>query len=75
MRSILRSISCRCASNDRDKMIAVVCKLHARFGAKANVGLGFYQGLRFHIDTNGFRRWGSELSHRHVACVALEAKG
>ncbi len=60
---------------DRDKMIAAVCKLHARFGAKAHVGLGFYQGMRFHIDTNGFRRWGSDYHTATSPCVALETKG
>ena len=41
-------------------MIADVCSLHARFGPAAHAGLGFYQGMRFHIDTNGYREWGSE---------------
>lgn len=57
---------------DRDKMIAAVCKLHARFGAHAHVGLGFYQGMRFHVDTNGFRRWGSDYHTATSPCVALE---
>jgi hypothetical protein len=47
---------------DRDKMIAAVCALHAKFGPAAHAGLGFYQGTRFHIDTNGFRRWGSDYT-------------
>ena len=59
---------------DRDKMIAAVCRLHARFGAQAHVGLGFYQGMRFHIDTNGFRRWGSDYHSATSPCVALEQK-
>ncbi|HEY0300066.1 MAG TPA: D-Ala-D-Ala carboxypeptidase family metallohydrolase [Rhizomicrobium sp.] len=57
---------------DREKMIAAVCRLHARFGAKAHVGLGFYQGMRFHIDTNGFRRWGSDYHSATSPCIALE---
>jgi hypothetical protein len=60
---------------DRDKMIAAVCKLHARFGAAAHAGLGFYQGMRFHIDTNGFRRWGSDYHAATSPCVALDVKG
>ena len=59
---------------DRDKMIALVCKLHARFGPAAHAGLGFYQGMRFHIDTNGFRRWGSDYHTATSPCVALEQK-
>jgi hypothetical protein len=58
----------------RDALIAKVCKLHARYGAAANAGLGFYQGLRFHIDTNGFRRWGSDYHTATSPCVALEEK-
>jgi hypothetical protein len=59
---------------DRDKMIALVCKLHARFGPAAHAGLGFYQGMRFHIDTNGFRRWGSDYHTATSPCVVLEQK-
>ncbi|WP_299694752.1 D-Ala-D-Ala carboxypeptidase family metallohydrolase [uncultured Vibrio sp.] len=32
-------------------------KIHAKFGQKHNVGLGLYSGVRFHIDTCGFRQW------------------
>ena len=60
--------------SNRDKMIAAVCKLHARFGPAAHAGLGFYEGLRFHIDTNGFRRWGSDYHAATSPCVALETK-
>ncbi|MEI9885385.1 MAG: D-Ala-D-Ala carboxypeptidase family metallohydrolase [Rhizomicrobium sp.] len=56
---------------DRGKMIAAVCRLHARFGAKAHVGLGFYQGMRFHIDTSGFRRWGSDYHAATSPCAVL----
>jgi Peptidase M15 len=59
---------------DRSRMIAVVCKVHARYGAAANVGLGFYQGLRFHIDTHGFRLWGSDYHVATSPCVAPERK-
>ena len=59
---------------DRDKMIAAMCALHARYGPAAHAGLGFYQGLRFHIDTNGFRRWGSDYHTATSPCVALEQK-
>jgi hypothetical protein len=59
---------------NRDKMIAAVCKLHARFGAAAHAGLGFYQGMRFHIDTDGYRRWGSDYHAATSPCAALEQK-
>ena len=38
------------------------------------IPLGFYQGMRFHIDTNGFRRWGSDYHTATSPCVALEQK-
>jgi hypothetical protein len=53
----------------RSDLIATVCRLHARFGAAYHVGLGFYQGLRFHIDTHGFRRWGADWLSATSPCV------
>lgn len=44
----------------RSDLIAKVCRLHARRGAPYRVGLGFYDGVRFHIDTKAYRRWGSD---------------
>ena len=57
-------------SMTRRELIATVCRLHARFGAAYRVGLGFYQGLRFHIDTNGFRRWGADYHSATSPCVS-----
>ncbi|MCK6264634.1 hypothetical protein KP803_15240 [Vibrio sp. ZSDE26] len=31
--------------------------IHAKVGPKHNVGLGLYSGVRFHIDTCGYRSW------------------
>ena len=31
--------------------------IHAKVGQEYNVGLGLYSGVRFHIDTCGFRSW------------------
>lgn len=59
---------------DRDKMIAAVCALHAKYGPAAHAGLGFYAGMRFHIDTNGFRRWGTDYRTATSPCIALEAR-
>jgi hypothetical protein len=36
-----------------------MCRVHARKGPGAGVGLGFYAFARFHVDTRSFRRWGS----------------
>ena len=44
----------------RAGMIRSICAAHARDGRAYNTGLGFYSGLRFHVDSNGFRRWGPD---------------
>ncbi len=41
-------------------MIRSICAAHARDGRAYNTGLGFYNGMRFHVDSNGFRRWGAD---------------
>jgi hypothetical protein len=53
----------------RRELIATVCRLHAREGEAYNVGLGFYDGVRFHIDTKLFRRWGSDNHGKTSPCV------
>jgi hypothetical protein len=58
---------------DRNKMIAEVCQIHARYGAAAHVGLGFYSGLRFHVDTHGYRLWGTDYHAATSPCVTLQA--
>jgi hypothetical protein len=42
----------------RDAMMQRLCAAHARSGEGYGVGLGFYVGLRFHVDSRKFRTWG-----------------
>ena len=42
----------------RAALIRQLCTVHAGSGGPYGVGLGFYVGLRFHIDSRRFRRWG-----------------
>jgi hypothetical protein len=42
----------------RPALIQQLCIVHARTGEQYGVGLGFYVGLRFHIDSRKFRTWG-----------------
>jgi hypothetical protein len=56
---------------DRDEMIARLCAVHARHGPAANVGLGFYGGMRFHVDTRRFRRWGADRSGGSSPCARI----
>lgn len=48
------------ANLERTTMIRSVCKAHARDGQTYDVGLGFYSGRRFHVDSSGFRKWGAD---------------
>lgn len=44
----------------RAGMISRVCRAHAARGGAYNAGLGFYSGLRFHVDSHGYRKWGAD---------------
>ncbi|WP_260581378.1 D-Ala-D-Ala carboxypeptidase family metallohydrolase [Sphingopyxis sp. PET50] len=52
----------------RDDLIARLCPLHARTGARFDVGLGIYAITRFHIDTAGYRRWGADYHAMSSPC-------
>jgi len=54
---------------ERSAMIRSVCQAHARDGQDYDVGLGFYTGRRFHVDTSGFRRWGANGKGATSPCV------
>jgi hypothetical protein len=53
----------------RAGMIRSLCAIHAWRGAGYDVGLGFYRGRRFHIDSKGFRKWGPDGSGATSPCV------
>ncbi len=53
----------------REAMIRSICSAHVRQGQAYDAGLGFYSGLRFHVDTNGFRKWGSDGRGATSPCV------
>ena len=59
------------AAVDRNAMIRSVCRAHARDGASYNAGLGFYTGRRFHVDSNGFRKWGANGKGATSPCVSV----
>lgn len=44
----------------RTDMVARLCTAHSQRGAEYRTGLGFYSGQRFHVDSSGFRKWGSD---------------
>jgi hypothetical protein len=54
----------------RDGMIRSLCKIHEWRGAGYDIGLGFYSGLRFHVDSKGFRKWGPNGKSATSPCSA-----
>ncbi|MGZ8360312.1 MAG: D-Ala-D-Ala carboxypeptidase family metallohydrolase [Allosphingosinicella sp.] len=64
------------AAIDRRSLIERICPVHARYGAAAEAGLGFYAFTRFHVDTRSFRRWGSAGPRGNESpCAVLERGG
>jgi hypothetical protein len=59
------------AAVDRAEMIRSVCLAHARYGRAYDAGLGFYTGRRFHVDSNGFRKWGANGKGATSPCVTM----
>jgi hypothetical protein len=53
----------------RPQMIRSLCAIHQFRGREYEVGLGFYSGTRFHVDSKGFRRWGPDGSGATSPCV------
>ncbi|HEY0086020.1 MAG TPA: D-Ala-D-Ala carboxypeptidase family metallohydrolase [Allosphingosinicella sp.] len=47
-------------SVSREAMIRSICRIHDFRGQDYGIGLGFYTGTRFHVDSKGFRRWGAD---------------
>jgi hypothetical protein len=56
-------------SLDRSAMIRSICKVHDLRGDDYGIGLGFYAGNRFHVDSKGFRRWGADGKGATSPCV------
>ncbi|HVK51963.1 MAG TPA: D-Ala-D-Ala carboxypeptidase family metallohydrolase [Pseudoxanthomonas sp.] len=50
--------------------VAALCSYWRREGAKQRMGLGFYTPTRIHIDTSGFRTWGTDHRRGSSLCVA-----
>ena len=53
----------------RSGMIRSLCKIHGWRGPLYDTGLGFYSGLRFHVDSKGFRKWGPDGSGATSPCA------
>lgn len=57
------------ADISRAGMIRSICRIHEWRGPQYDVGLGFYTGNRFHLDSKGFRKWGANGKGATSPCV------
>jgi hypothetical protein len=44
----------------RAGLMRSLCRIHDLRGEQYNIGLGFYSGTRFHVDSQRVRRWGAD---------------
>ena len=44
----------------RAGLMRSLCKIHDLRGQQYDIGLGFYSGVRFHVDSQRFRVWGAD---------------
>ncbi len=49
---------------------ARLCAYWRAYGAAHAFGLGFYSERKIHVDTSGFRTWGSDFTRRSSLCAA-----
>ncbi|MDE2181876.1 MAG: peptidase M15 [Alphaproteobacteria bacterium] len=57
----------------RATLISTLCRVHRERGQAHAIGLGFYGGVRFHIDSMRYRLWGAD-DHRDTS-PCLKAPG
>jgi hypothetical protein len=58
------------SSISQQQLFSRLCALHrSPIGRSAGFGLGFYGGLRFHVDTKSHRLWGSNNRSGTSPCV------
>ena len=59
----------------REALMRELCRIHAASAGASSAGLGFYKGLRFHIDSRKYREWGTQGAHGGYGCTAVLAEG
>ena len=59
----------------RERLIAALCPIHERDGARLNMGLGIYAGRRFHVDARSYRGWGADYHAATFPCWAAPEQG
>ena len=58
----------------RQQLMQGLCEIHVTNADMTNAGLGFYKGVRFHIDARKHREWGTQGLHGGSGCVAVLAE-
>ena len=59
----------------RPALMRGLCAIHSWQGSGSAVGLGFYKGLRFHIDSKKYRKWGAALGDEvEIGCPQVMAQ-
>ena len=59
----------------REALMVALCRIQLDKGDWNNIGLGFYKGLRFHIDARKKREWGTEGAAGGWGCEAVLREG
>jgi len=59
----------------REYLMETLCRIHLKDGGWNNIGLGFYKGVRFHIDATKNREWGTAGKAGGFGCEAVLREG
>jgi hypothetical protein len=59
----------------REALMTQLCIIHRESGERYYTGLGFYKGVRFHIDAKKYREWGTAGARGGHGCGAVLAEG
>jgi len=59
----------------REVLMETLCRIQIDKGSWNAIGLGFYKGLRFHIDSKKYREWGAAGLRGGYGCGAVIAEG
>ncbi|WP_118857888.1 D-Ala-D-Ala carboxypeptidase family metallohydrolase [Sphingomonas mesophila] len=60
---------------DRERLMERLCRIQLDKGWWNGIGLGFYKGLRFHIDARKNREWGTAGAAGGYGCAAVLREG
>lgn len=53
--------------------LETLCQAWRTQGAELKLGLGFYTPTKIHLDTLGYRSWGTDFTHKTSLCLATES--